>query len=270
MSEEEKQGPVCVSFQPGLHVFSLLNSIDLITYTHFAKNAINCEHNCGVTGCRWNTSSDVVPTHCIPFRFSSHQNTQYTLRLTPTGTRKIWHAKDFHVFSRSKTANHTTHMWATDRLWPLRGYRDRQMEKWKAQEMSKVRCLAFFISRWSTELWLEPFQNFCAVLTLNRMQCTKYREKTVRYWKALSLFLTKFYSGDQINEKERCVTCSNYGFWWGNLREGLHLEDKGVDGRTILKWIFRQWDGEIYGINLAQGRDRWRALVEAEMNPLVP
>jgi len=66
------------------------------------------------------------------------------------------------------------------------------------------------------------------------------------------------------------VTCSNYGFWWGNLREGLHLEDKGVDGRTILKWIFRQWDGEIYGINLAQGRDRWRALVEAEMNPLVP
>jgi hypothetical protein len=26
----------------------------------------------------------------------------------------------------------------------------------------------------------------------------------------------------------------------GNLREGHHLEDKGVDGRTILKWIFRQ------------------------------
>jgi hypothetical protein len=24
------------------------------------------------------------------------------------------------------------------------------------------------------------------------------------------------------------------------LREGHHLEDKGVDGRTILKWIFRQ------------------------------
>jgi hypothetical protein len=25
------------------------------------------------------------------------------------------------------------------------------------------------------------------------------------------------------------------GFWWGNLREGDHLEDQGVVGRKILK-----------------------------------
>ena len=25
------------------------------------------------------------------------------------------------------------------------------------------------------------------------------------------------------------------GFWWGNLREGDHLEDPGVDGRVILR-----------------------------------
>ena len=32
-------------------------------------------------------------------------------------------------------------------------------------------------------------------------------------------------------------------FWWGNLRERGHLEDPGVDGRLILKWIFRKWEG---------------------------
>jgi hypothetical protein len=32
------------------------------------------------------------------------------------------------------------------------------------------------------------------------------------------------------------------GFWWGNLREGDHLEYPGIDGRIILRWIFRKWN----------------------------
>jgi hypothetical protein len=30
------------------------------------------------------------------------------------------------------------------------------------------------------------------------------------------------------------------GFWWENLRERENLEDPGVGGRIILKWIFRR------------------------------
>jgi len=32
------------------------------------------------------------------------------------------------------------------------------------------------------------------------------------------------------------------GFWWGNLRERDHLKGPIVDGRIILRRIFRKWD----------------------------
>jgi len=36
------------------------------------------------------------------------------------------------------------------------------------------------------------------------------------------------------------------GFWWRYLRERGHLEEPGVDGRIILKYIFKIWDGEAW------------------------
>ena len=55
-------------------------------------------------------------------------------------------------------------------------------------------------------------------------------------------------------------------FLWGNMRERDNLEDPGIDGRIVLRQIFKKWD---VGAR-AQDRERWRALLNAVMNFRVP
>jgi hypothetical protein len=57
------------------------------------------------------------------------------------------------------------------------------------------------------------------------------------------------------------------GFFGGETRERDHLGNPGVDGRIILRWIFRKWDvGVLEWIELAEDRDKRRALVNAVIN----
>jgi hypothetical protein len=35
------------------------------------------------------------------------------------------------------------------------------------------------------------------------------------------------------------------GSWWGNLRGRGHWEDPDVDGRIVLGWIFRKFEGVV-------------------------
>ena len=44
------------------------------------------------------------------------------------------------------------------------------------------------------------------------------------------------------------------------------MEHPGVDGRIILRWIFRKCKGGIDWFELAQNRYRWRARVNAIIN----
>ena len=46
-----------------------------------------------------------------------------------------------------------------------------------------------------------------------------------------------------------------------------HLGNPGIEGRIILRWIYRKWDvGGMDWIELPQDKDRWMALVNAVMN----
>jgi len=47
------------------------------------------------------------------------------------------------------------------------------------------------------------------------------------------------------------------GVWLGNMQETDHVEDLGIDGRVVLKWVLRNTWEAVDWINLAHDRDQW-------------
>jgi len=60
------------------------------------------------------------------------------------------------------------------------------------------------------------------------------------------------------------------GFWLGDIRERNHLEDPDVDGWSLKMCLQEEGCEGMDWIDLAQDRDRWRALVNAVMKLRVP
>jgi hypothetical protein len=62
-------------------------------------------------------------------------------------------------------------------------------------------------------------------------------------------------------------TCDRRGkctrFWWKRPKEGDHSEDRGIDGRIGWEKILGWLSGGVEWIQLVQGKNRWKALVNA-------
>jgi hypothetical protein len=54
-------------------------------------------------------------------------------------------------------------------------------------------------------------------------------------------------------------------FWWESPKERDHSEDRGINGRMGSEWIFGRLRGDVEWIQVAQDRDRWRAVVKTVM-----
>ena len=67
------------------------------------------------------------------------------------------------------------------------------------------------------------------------------------------VLLTQYCAGDKMEKNEMGRACGTYGgrgevckgFWLGNPRKRGYWGDQDVDGRIILRWILRKWEGVV-------------------------
>jgi len=58
-----------------------------------------------------------------------------------------------------------------------------------------------------------------------------------------------------------------YRVCWGDLMEEDHLEEKHVDGKIILKLIFKMWDGETCVYTSGSGQGQTVGICESGYEP---
>jgi len=82
--------------------------------------------------------------------------------------------------------------------------------------------------------WTSTSSRWSMALTVVKM-CSwiRARSKTTVFIQEISLLVSK----EDVLIFRNCQS-----IWWGNLRERDLLENRGIPGRIILRWIFRKWD----------------------------
>jgi len=68
------------------------------------------------------------------------------------------------------------------------------------------------------------------------------------------VLLAQYFAGNKMEKNKMggaCSACGGRGvacngFWWENLKKRDHRGDPDVDGRIILRCVFKEWDVEAW------------------------
>jgi hypothetical protein len=143
-------------------------------------------------------------------------------------------------------------------------YHKDERDNARAFRASDIRCNKYNICHYSTETWslslreehrLRVFEN----RVLRKIFGPKRDEVTGEWRRLHNEELHDVYSSPNVIRVIRSIRMKWAGHvacvgerrgafrvLVGNLRKRIHLEDLGIDGKIIIKWILKKWGGEAW------------------------